>query len=258
MFNNVLVEKGANINHQDNKGYTPLITASQNGHVTVIAYLVSRGAKLDLEDCNGDNALHWAVYKGHPDLTRLLIIYGSNPKKIDNYGQTLLHLACLSGNLNIIQQLVEQDCIDTEIRDKNGKKAIDLAKARGYTEAVDFIDRFKKTRQNSLFSCKTFLFGPVGNSKFVFYFIHLLYLLYEYPTYLFWVLPETWTEHMWLNIAFVINTVVMWFFFYSVHLTEPGYIKQNTNEYQTYLRKVRVLTLKLNTVFFNRIKNLKI
>lgn len=121
------------MNVADKKGFTPLITAAQFGHVALVAYLVSRGAKIELEDLNGDNALHWvlinnkkrpmykkikinkcclfvkkSVFKGYPDLTRLLIIYGLNPKKIDNYGQSLLHLACLSGNLNIIQHLVEE------------------------------------------------------------------------------------------------------------------------------------------------------
>ena len=32
-----------------------------------------------------------------------------------------------------------QDCIDTEIKDTNGKKAIDLAKARFFSNIVDYI-----------------------------------------------------------------------------------------------------------------------
>lgn len=171
-------------------------------------------------------------------MTRLLIIYGLNPKLMDKYGQTVLHLACLSGNLNIVQQLIEQDCIDPEIKDRNGKLAIDLARARGHSDLVDYIERYKKSRRSNLFKCKTFLFGPVGNSKFVFYFIHLLYFFYEYPLYFLKVLPETWENHSLINILFLVNTVFMWFCFYSVHLTEPGYIRQNTAEYQSYLKKI--------------------
>jgi ankyrin repeat protein len=48
----------------DKKGYTPLITASQYGQVSLVCFLVSKGAKLEKEDVNGDNALHWAAYKG--------------------------------------------------------------------------------------------------------------------------------------------------------------------------------------------------
>jgi ankyrin repeat protein len=142
------VQNGIDINSQDARGYTPVLAACQYGHQGLVAFLVSRGAKLEIEDKMGDTCLHWAAYKGHPDLTRLLIIYGVYPKKIDTYGQTVLHMACLGGNLNIVQQLVEQDSIDTEIRDKKGNKAIDLARSAGHSEIVDLIDRHYKNRRN--------------------------------------------------------------------------------------------------------------
>ncbi|CAF0983294.1 unnamed protein product [Brachionus calyciflorus] len=234
----LLVENGANLNSKDSKGFTPLITAAQYGNSSLVTYLISRGADIDAEDVNGDNALHWAVYKAHPDVTRLLILFGINPKLIDKFGQTVLHLACLSGNLNIVQQLIEQDCIDSQIRDKNGRRAIELARTRSYSDLVDYLERHekKKKNQNLQTNIKTFLFGPVGNSKFVFLSIHFLYWFYEYPVYVSRVLPETWSEHTFLNLIFILNTLLMWFFYYSVHLTEPGYLKQNTIEYHSYLK----------------------
>lgn len=59
----------------------------------------------------------------------------------------MLHLGCLSGNLNIVQYLVEKDGLDTEIKDKNGKKAADLARNRGYTAIVDFLTRWDRDRK---------------------------------------------------------------------------------------------------------------
>lgn len=128
--------------------------ATQFGHMATIAFLVGRGANIEAEDNNGDNALQWAVFKGYPDITRLLIIYGIEPKRVDRHGQTLLHLACLSGNLNIVQQLIESDSIDTEIRDNNGRKAIDIAKIRGFSDIVDYISRYTRDRKTGLFNCK--------------------------------------------------------------------------------------------------------
>ncbi len=55
----LIVETGANVDIVDKKGFTPLITATQFGHVALVAYLVGRGARLECEDLNGDNALHW-------------------------------------------------------------------------------------------------------------------------------------------------------------------------------------------------------
>lgn len=146
----------------------------------------------------------------------------------------------MSGNLNIVQQLIEQDFIDSQICDKNGKKAIDLARNRGYSSLVDYLERHEKKRRKKSFETKlkTFLFGPVGNSKCVFLTIHALYIFYEYPIYLTNVLPDTWSEHMYLNIFFIINTILMWFFYYSVHLSEPGFLKQNTMDYHSYLKQL--------------------
>jgi hypothetical protein len=43
---------------------------------------------------------------------------------------------------------IKKDCIDTEIKDKNGKLAIDLAKIRGHTEVVDYINRYNRDRRS--------------------------------------------------------------------------------------------------------------
>ena len=165
-------------------------------------------------------------------------------------------MACLSGNLNIVQQLIEQDFIDLQIRDKNGKKAIDLANNRGYSDLVDYLERHEKARRKKSLETKlkTFLFGPVGNSKFVFFSIHALYIFYEYPIYIFQVLPNTWSDHMYLNLLFIINCILMWFFYYSVHLSEPGFLKQNTVEYHSFLKQLLSQSNKLNVTDW--VKNL--
>lgn len=235
----LIIVNGVDINSQDDRGYTPIISACQYGHLSLVAFLVSKGAKIDIEDRNGDTCLHWAAYKKHPDLTRLLIIYGAFPKKIDNFGQTVLHLACLGGNLNIVQQLVEQDFIDPGIRDKNGKKAVDLASAAGHSETVDLLNRHEKDRRNwKKCNWKTLFFGPVGNTKLIVIFLHAVHWLYEYPLFFFRVGPELWEEHAHLDIAFVIASILMWTFFYLIHFSDPGYIKQDTDEYRQLLKKI--------------------
>ena len=47
-----------------------------------------------------------------------------------------------------------KDCIDTEIKDNNGKKAIDLARIRAHSEVVDFIDRHSRNRKSAKFHFK--------------------------------------------------------------------------------------------------------
>jgi hypothetical protein len=48
-----LVEHGADINAQDNGGYTPLHAAIYYGTTEIIKYLISQGARVDIPDNNG-------------------------------------------------------------------------------------------------------------------------------------------------------------------------------------------------------------
>lgn len=82
------------------------------------------------------------------------------------------------------------------------------------------------------------MFGPVGNSRTVILCIHLIHWLYQYPMYFFDIAPETWTENFDLNMAYIALNIIMWTFFYLVYWTEPGFIRQDTEEYKHMLRRV--------------------
>jgi hypothetical protein len=78
----------------------------------------------------------------------------------------------------------------------------------------------------------------VGNSKGVFLALHVLFLFYELPAYIFMGVPETLPDYAWWHVWGWISVIVMWGSLYWVHLTDPGYLKLNTVEYQNALRKV--------------------
>ena len=51
-----LLEKGTDIDHQDGRGVTALIAASQNGHEGIVQALLAKGAEIDHQAqkwCNG-------------------------------------------------------------------------------------------------------------------------------------------------------------------------------------------------------------
>ena len=68
----ILVERGADMNKADNNGATPLLIASQKGHVDVVKILVERGADINKATNDGYTPLDVAKHFNHTEIIRLL------------------------------------------------------------------------------------------------------------------------------------------------------------------------------------------
>ena len=67
-----LLLRGAAVNTADIDGVSPLIVASQNGHLRVVRELLAFGAAPGVVANNGATALNRATDKGHPAIVQLL------------------------------------------------------------------------------------------------------------------------------------------------------------------------------------------
>ncbi len=59
-------------------GETPLILASDEGHLEVVKYLIKKGAKIKHSDKYNNFPLMKAVCKGHHEVVKCLIENGAN------------------------------------------------------------------------------------------------------------------------------------------------------------------------------------
>lgn len=66
------IEKGADINLQDKNGYTPLMIASNFGHIDIVTLLIKNGADVKIQAINGETALSLAEKKGHEKIINFL------------------------------------------------------------------------------------------------------------------------------------------------------------------------------------------
>ena len=66
------------------------------------------------------------------DPTQLNIPYPEN-------GNTPLHVAVWNGYKDIVELLLKQPGIDTQIRNKNGKTALDLAQEKNFTDIIEML-----------------------------------------------------------------------------------------------------------------------
>ncbi|XP_036360505.1 probable protein S-acyltransferase 23 isoform X2 [Octopus sinensis] len=236
----ILVQAGVPLDVMDNKGCTPLTVAAQYGQTMLAAYLMGKGAQKQLVDKDGDNALHWAAFKGYSELMRLLIYSGFCPRRKDNYGQTPLHLACISGNLTAVKELCEQDGVEVDLPDKNGKTPLMLAMGRKHEAVISYLKRESKQRKSLFprFDFWSILFGPPGNSKTPMLFLVTSVLFWGYPMYVFKCLPQTFYELQTLHIIFIGVNVVMWICLFHASRTEPGFLERNVPEYHQAIKQV--------------------
>jgi hypothetical protein len=81
----LLLEKGADVESEDNHGWTPLSLAAENGHEAVIKPLLEKGANVKSKDKDGLTPLLRTVEMGHEAIAKLLL-KKSNEKPLDQKG----------------------------------------------------------------------------------------------------------------------------------------------------------------------------
>jgi ankyrin repeat protein len=88
-----LVENGADLNHQDNIGYSVLHFAGQDILVELAKYFLEKGSNPNLPDIHGNTALWTAIFStklptDNQGVVKLLLKYGADPDILNKYGKT--------------------------------------------------------------------------------------------------------------------------------------------------------------------------
>jgi ankyrin repeat protein len=134
----LLLDKGANINQQDNNGKTALHIAAQYGETKVVELLLDRNANIDQQDNNGKTALHIAAECGETEVVKLLLDRNANIDQPDNNGKTALHIAAECGETEVVKLLLDRNA-NIDQPDNNGKTALHIAAQYGETEVVKLL-----------------------------------------------------------------------------------------------------------------------
>ena len=75
--------QGGSVAWRDCRGFTPLLTAAQNGHTDICGLLLTHGSDVSDRTHQGTTSMITAAQKGHTDICGLLLAHGSDVNEID-------------------------------------------------------------------------------------------------------------------------------------------------------------------------------
>lgn len=103
----LLIGSGANINHANIEGETPLYEAIRTEQNIICKLLIELGASIDVIDRSGDSLAHSASTFGNFDALKMLFDKGINIEQAGSNGDTLLHCSVYSCDKSITEFLLE-------------------------------------------------------------------------------------------------------------------------------------------------------
>jgi ankyrin repeat protein len=108
--------------------WTPMHRAALRDHVDAIAALLAADANVDGADSGGNAPLMFAAVKGNTDAVDALVAAGADVNRTNHTGDTALHGTSASGYPDPARLLLEAGAW-TEVRNKDGKRPIDVVRA---------------------------------------------------------------------------------------------------------------------------------
>lgn len=125
------------IDRADEKGFTPLIYATNSLCVETMNMLIKRKPNVNAANCDGAAALHFAAGDGSLERLDLLIAAGADTS-LSTHAGTALHWAAGKGHVAVVKRLLSLG-INVNAADSSGLPAIFLAAVAGSDECTDLI-----------------------------------------------------------------------------------------------------------------------
>ncbi|XP_063925136.1 uncharacterized protein LOC135139006 [Zophobas morio] len=151
--------------------WTPLYTASVNGHEKIVEFLVKYGAEINRGDKFGQGTpLYAASMEGHEKIVEFLVKCGANVNGLNDYGETPLYAACLEGHEKIVERLVKGGAAINHCN-SDGETPLYIASLSGHEKVVEclVIGGAEINRTNRLGQTPLYIASRLRHEKIVTY-----------------------------------------------------------------------------------------
>lgn len=134
----LLLNRGAEMEHRDKKGFTPLMLAATAGHANVVEIMLNNGSDMEAQsERTKDTALSLACSSGRYEVVEILLSRGANKEHRNVSDYTPLSLAASGGYVNIIKLLLSHGAeINSRTGSKLGISPLMLAAMNGHAATV--------------------------------------------------------------------------------------------------------------------------
>ncbi|KAM0405980.1 hypothetical protein ACHAPZ_002731 [Fusarium culmorum] len=120
-----LIDYGVDI-HKTVKHENAISLASAKGHAGVVRTLIDAGANVDFSNADGASLLCLATMNTHEEVVKILLERGASVHRVDCRNMTPLHYACHEGPLGVIKELLRHGA-DIHARNKHGTTCLLIA-----------------------------------------------------------------------------------------------------------------------------------
>ncbi|XP_058060291.1 uncharacterized protein LOC131210974 [Anopheles bellator] len=137
-------EHGYTLDARNKEGFTALHISAQTGDEAIFGYLLSHGANPTVSSANGQSILHTAICNRNLNIVRAIVTGGVLPLDrdlVDRDGRSPLHYAVFSRNACVVREVLKFPALPLNHADVRGNTALHTAAEFQYVELYNLLQK---------------------------------------------------------------------------------------------------------------------